>query len=230
MQELYQSVTDRIVAALEQGTPPWIRPPWSTIPDALPMNAQTRRPYCGVNFTLLSLEAASHGYPVNRWLTYRQALELGGYVRKSEQGTPVVFWQLRKVGAVAEVFSQEEDAPNLPEKVYPLLRGYTVFNVAQTEGLPAEYVQVSAPTWEPESRAEDLLLMSGATIRHGGSRAYYLPGGDEIHLPPPAAFVTASGYYNVALHEVTHWTAHPSRCHRDLSGRFGDEADLLPNV
>ncbi len=223
MHDLYQTVTDRMVDALERGAPPWVRP-WSTIPDALPTNAQTHRTYRGVNFTLLSLEAANHGYPVNRWVTYRQALELGGHVRKGEQGTPVVFWQLRKVGAVAEVFPQDDDPPELPARVYPLLKAYTVFNVAQIEGLGSQYVEGTMPTWEPKARAEEVMLMSEARFRQGGARAFYHPATDEIHLPPPAAFANAAGYYNVALHELTHWTGHPSRCNRSLAGRFGDEA------
>ena len=103
--DLYAKVTGRIVAALERGVAPWVRP-WSTVPDALPMNAQTRRPYRGVNFTLLSLEATAHGYPLNRWVTYRQALELGGQVRRGERGTTVVFWKLRKVGATVDAASE----------------------------------------------------------------------------------------------------------------------------
>ena len=220
--DLYAETTARIVAALEHGAPPWVRP-WSTIPDALPMNAQTRRPYRGINFALLSLEAERQGYGVNRWLTFRQALELGGFVRKGEQGSPVVFWQLRRIGMVAEAHPDRElEPPALPEKVYPLLRAYTVFNVAQMNGLAAQYTEASNPTWEPEARAEELLLMSGARFRLGGARAFYQPGTDEIHLPPPAAFASASGYYAVALHELTHWCGHPDRCDRDLTGRFGD--------
>jgi len=104
--DLYANVTARIVAALEQGVAPWVRP-WSTVPDALPMNAQTRRPYRGVNFTLLSLEAQAHGYPLNRWVTYRQALELGGQVRRGERGTTVVLWKLRKINAAADAYPDQ---------------------------------------------------------------------------------------------------------------------------
>ena len=121
MSDLYQAVTDRIVAALEQDAPPWVRP-WSQVTDAIPVNAPTRRPYRGVNFTLLSLESAAGDYPVSRRLTYRQALELGAQVRRGERGSPVVFWQLRRVAATAEVFPQDDDPPaELPDKVYPLL-------------------------------------------------------------------------------------------------------------
>jgi antirestriction protein ArdC len=218
--DLYASVTARIVAALERGAPPWVRP-WSQITDALPVNAQTRRPYRGVNFALLSLEAEAYGYPVNRWLTYRQASELGAQVRRGERGSTVVFWQLRRIAATAETFPQEGEPP-LADRVYPLLRAYTVFNVAQIEGLRADYVEARQPTWEPEARGEELLLMSGAHFRQGGTRAYYQPATDEIHLPPLAAFPTASGYYATALHELVHWSGHPSRCQRDLTGRFGE--------
>ena len=221
-QDLYAETTARIVAALERGAAPWVRP-WSQIADAIPVNAQTRRPYRGINFTLLSLEAQARGFAVNRWLTYRHAQELGGQVCKGEQGTPIVFWQLRKIGVVAEAFLEREDDPlALPEKVYPLLRAYTVFNVAQIDGLDAQYTDAALPCWEPEARAEELLLMSGARFRQGGTRAFYQPASDEIHLPPRAAFSNAGGFYNVALHELTHWSGAPGRCSRDLTGRFGD--------
>jgi antirestriction protein ArdC len=221
-QDLYVATTARIVAALERGVAPWVRP-WSQITDAIPVNAHTRRPYRGVNFTLLSLEAQARDFSVNRWLTYRHAQELGGQVRQGEQGTPIVFWQLRRISAVAETYPErDDDVSALPEKVYPLLRAYTVFNVAQIDGLGAQYTEVTAPRWEPEAKAEELLLMSGARFRQGGARAFYQPATDEIHLPPRAAFAEGTGYYNVALHELTHWTGAQGRCSRELTGRFGD--------
>lgn len=152
-QDLYAETTARIVAALERGAAPWVRP-WSQV-DAIPVNAHTRRPYRGVNFTLLSWEAEVQGYGVNRWLTFGHARELGGNVRKGERGTPVVFWQLRKIGVVADAFPEQDDPPATPSKVYPLLRDYTVFNVAQIDGLSAQYTEAKAPTWEPEARAEN---------------------------------------------------------------------------
>jgi antirestriction protein ArdC len=220
--DLYASITSRIIAAMERGTPPWVRP-WSQIDDVLPINAHSRRPYRGVNFALLSLEAEAYGYSVNRWLTYRQASELGAQVRRGERGSTVVFWQLRRVAATAESFPDESAQPP-PDNVYPLLRAYTVFNVAQIEGLPVDYATPRVPTWEPEARGEELILMSGARFRQGGTRAYYQPGTDEIHLPALAAFPTAAGYYATALHELVHWSGAPARCHRDLNGRFGDAA------
>jgi antirestriction protein ArdC len=187
------------------------------------MNAGTHRPYRGINALLLGMEATSQGYPLNRWLTYRQATELGGQVRRGERGTTVVLWRLRKVSAVAECYPMP-DEPDLPLHVIPLLRAFTVFNLAQVEGVPESLRSTERQQWVPEARAEELLLMSGATIRHGGSRAYYRPGDDEIHLPPPRVFTEAGNYYATALHELTHWTSHASRCNRQLGQRFGDDA------
>ena len=133
--DLYANVTARIVAALEQGVAPWARP-WSSGVDTLPMNAGTKRPYRGINVVLLALEAAASGYALNRWLTYRQALELGGQVRRGERGTTVVFWKLRKVDATADAHPDQSE-PDLHERVSPLLRAFTVFNVAQADGGPA---------------------------------------------------------------------------------------------
>ena len=133
--DLYAETTARIIAALEQGAAPWVKP-WSTGIDTLPMNASSRRLYRGINALLLGIEASTHGYPLNRWLTYRQASELGGQVRKGEHGTTVVLWRLRKVAATSDVYPEPE-IQDLHERVIPLLRAFTVFNVAQVEGVPA---------------------------------------------------------------------------------------------
>jgi len=228
VRDLYAETTARIVAALEQGTAPWIKP-WSTGIDTLPMNGATRRLYRGVNVLLLELEAATHGYPLHRWLSYRQALELGGQVRKGERGTTVVFWKLRKVDATAGGH-HDDNEPELHERVIPLLRAYTVFNVAQVDGLPGGITATERPAWEPEARAAGLLADSGARIQHGGCKAYYQPGTDVIQLPAQAAFATAADYIATALHELVHWTSHPSRCNRQLGKRFGDDAYAMEEL
>ena len=185
------------------------------------MNAGTKRSYRGINVVLLALEAQRHGYPRNAWLTYRQASELGGQVRRGEQGVSVVFWRLRHFAAIADAYPAE-DEHDLPDRIIPLLRSFSVFNVAQIDGLPPELMVVPVVTWEPEARAEELLLMSGAIIRHGGAQAFYQPRTDEIHLPPRQWFPAGVRYYATALHELCHWTSHPSRCKRELGKRFGD--------
>jgi antirestriction protein ArdC len=220
MSDLYTDTTARIVTALAQGVAPWIRP-WSTGMDAMPTNACTRRPYRGINVVLLAMEAQAHGYPLNRWLTYRQAAGLGGQVRKGEHGTHVVFWKLRTVEAKAET---SDDSPS--QRVFPLLRCFTVFNTAQIDGLPSGMAEPppSTPAWPGEEAAERLINAAGADIRHGGFRAFYAPAADYIQIPPRPSFAAASGYYATTLHELVHWTGHASRLDRQLSGRFGDEA------
>jgi len=222
MIDLYAETTARIVSALEQGVTPWVRP-WSTGIDGLPVNAHTKRPYRGINVLLLALEAQTHSYPLNRWLTFRQAAALGARVRKGEHGTNIVFWKLRTIEVKADT-SAYDDSP--VDRVIPLLRCFTVFNTAQIDGLPPAMVETmpSSPAWFGDETAELLIDAAGADIRHGGSRAYYLPSGDHIQIPPRTAFAMASSYYATTLHELVHWTGHPARLDRRLSGRFGDEA------
>lgn len=221
--DIYAEVTAKIVTALEAGCPPWVRP-WSAVGNTLPANATTHRPYRGINVLLLAMEAATHGYPDGRWLTFRQATALGGHVRKGEHGTTVVFWKLREIGETME--SMESMADTASRRVVPLLRSFTVFNVAQVDGLPPALTPElpPAPAWQCQEAAEAIIDHSGADVRHGGGRAYYRPGADYVQLPPRTAFAKASSYYATALHELVHWTGHPARLKRQLSGRFGDDA------
>src|SRR5512137_799974 len=221
--DIYTRVTNDIIAALERGTPPWVRP-WSAAADPQPINASTRRPYRGLNVLTLQLHATAQGYARNVWLTLRQANDLGARVRRGEHGVPVVFWKLRKVDARAET-QPWPDEQEVHEKVVPLLRTYTVFNVAQLNDLPAHLLPAPAPVeWEPEAAAEDVLIRSQVEIRYGGDRAYYRPDGDFIQLPERGAFRDSASFYATALHEVLHATGHPRRLNRDFSGRWGDQA------
>jgi antirestriction protein ArdC len=217
---LYATVTQAIVEELERGVPPWIKP-WSAgQPAALPRNAVSQRPYHGVNVLLLWLRAASGGYRSATWLTFRQAGDLGGRVRKGEKATHIVY--------AARFQKSREDAESgeTIEESIPFLRWYTVFNTAQVEGLPGHLYQEPAPRPLPDALAhvEAFLGRIPATVRHGGHRAFYAPGEDVIGLPGPEAFESAAHYYATSLHEHGHWTAHPSRLARDLSGRFGSAA------
>ncbi len=222
MNDLYDAVTRRIVAALEAGAPPWIQP-WGSHPaDPYPINLSTGRAYRGVNVLLLNLQAAACGYARNRWMTYRQALAIGAHVRKGATGTPVVLFKLKEVGAPGE----KPDAEDAPRRVYPLLRTFVVFNAEQIEGLPAELLpeRIEAAEWNPLESAERLLDASGADIQYGGSKAFYVPAEDRIQLPPRSAFAGESAFYGTALHELTHWTGHPERCNRPLLPRQSIEA------
>lgn len=221
--DLYQAVTDRIVAALEAGVAPWIRP-WSGGGfEGVPLNAGSSRPYRGVNRVLLTMEAHGKGYRSNRWLTYRQTSELGGRVRRGEHGVQIVFYRLKELPQAAEPERLEDDPR---PKVIPLLRAYTVFNLAQVDGLPDRLTPPvpSQPAWEPQEAAERLLKGSGARIEHGGPMAFYSPLDDRIQLPDPGAFKDQGSYYATAIHELVHWTGHPDRLDRQLGRRFGEAA------
>ena len=220
--DLYASVTDQIIAALEAGTPPWVCPWARGQSSALPVNLASRRPYRGINVLLLNMQQMAHGYPLNRWLTFQQARSLSGCVRKGEHGTQIVFFKmLERDGPVP---SAANDTPG--RKVIPLIRSFTVFNAAQIDGLPRVMLEIPAPPegWTSIGAADEVLVRSGAVIRHGGDRAFYRPADDLIQLPYQAQFPQASSYYATALHELTHWTGAPARCNRELRSRQHIEA------
>jgi antirestriction protein ArdC len=219
MNDLYQTVTNCIIAALEQGTPPWICP-W-TDHTALPSNLSTGKPYRGINVLMLSIEGMSRSYGDSRWVTLKQANELGARVRKGEHGTPIVFFKMKELTnehGSAVVDGDEQ------KRVVPLLRSYTVFNTSQLEFLPERFELRPTPAWQPIGEAEQLLYETGAVFRHGGNRAFYSPTEDSITLPPQAWFPDADDYYAVALHELTHWSGHPRRLNRVLGRRHGIDA------
>ena len=172
--DLYQSVTNQIITALEAGTPPWICP-WRCVDaDAAPANITTGKPYRGVNVLLLNMQLMGRGFARNRWLTFNQALALGGLVRRGEHGTPIVFFKMHEVAADAQRAAPDTDA----RRVIPMLRSFTVFNVDQVDHLPAAMLatEPSAQAWDADAAAGSLLAASGARIQHGGSRAFYRPG------------------------------------------------------
>jgi antirestriction protein ArdC len=214
--DLYADVSARILAELESGAAPWVKP-WSATPGQnVPQNAVSNRPYSGCNVILLWL-ARIRGWSTPRFLTFKQAIEAGGNVRKGESGTKVYFVkQLR----VTEGEGAEQDT-----RLIPMLREYTVFNVDQCEGLP-DSIRAGKPmrVRNPETRdalADEFLRSTGADIREGHGEAYYLPSHDFISMPAFEAFKGADHFYATAFHELTHWTGHKSRLDRDLKTRFG---------
>ena len=229
-QDLYKQVTDRIISQLEQGTIPW-RKPWSekaSKGSIMPRNALTGRAYSGVNVLLLWAAQEDGGYPSSAWLTYKQAQSQGGTVRRSEKGTKIVFVS----------FIEKEDQASGKAKRIPFLRDFTVFNIAQCDGLPlGEELQSRVAPTNPDERselAENLMAATGATIRHGESRAYYRPAqpssaqgavnGDYIMLPAFETFHSSSAYYETAFHELVHWSGAEGRLDRTFGRNFGDEA------
>ena len=225
LKDIYQSVTDQIVTALEAGTPPWLCPWIGGTGDMAPANLSSGRPYRGINVLLLNMRAMTCGYSANRWLTFQQSRGLGACVRKGEHGTPVVFFKMHEVVDRSAIATSHVSQTN-DRKVIPLLRTFTVFNAAQIDGLPEALLPApqATPEWCACDVAELILNASQAQIRHGGARAFYAPSLDVIQLPERSAFANATAYYGTALHELTHWTGHPQRCNRVLSSRMHIEA------
>ncbi|WP_315833504.1 ArdC family protein [Bradyrhizobium prioriisuperbiae] len=221
---LYQEITDRIVGDLRQGIVPWVRP-WGALEGAalgLPRNAVTGRTYAGINILILWGRLFDAAYLSQCWLTFRQAKALGGTVTKGECGVGVFYAdryvpkEPRRGGGKGEGDAQERQP-------VPFLRRYTVFNVAQCEGLPATcgVPAPSLPDREIVPEAEALARATLADIRHGGDAAFYAPDADAICLPHQPAFFDQINYYRTLFHELGHWTGHPRRLNRDQSGAFG---------
>jgi antirestriction protein ArdC len=220
--DVYERVTGRIIADLEQGVRPWLKP-WNGNNAAnritLPLR-QCGAPYRGINVLLLWGEVMKKGYTSPKWMTFRQAAELGANVRNGEHGSRVVYANsISRTGTDGNGEESERD-------IY-FMKGYTVFNVEQIEGLAADYYVRPKPLAEKMTlieEAERFFAATGATVRHGGNMAYYAPGPDVIQLPIPEAFRDAESHAATKAHELTHWTKHESRLNRDFSGkRFGDE-------
>ncbi len=216
--DLYQIVTDQIIGAIEQGIKRDGKPQWRGQGGAagMPYNHKTCKQYSGVNVLMLWISANTQSFGSSAWLTYKQASELDGNVRKGEKGTRIVYFEPLKREAIDRATGEKS------EKTIPMLRQYVVFNLDQIEGITPAAAQAGG--FHGIEAAEAVLVRSGAAIIEGGAKAFYSPNHDEIHLPDRVRFEAAERFYSVALHELTHWTGHQSRLARDFSGRFGDEA------
>lgn len=218
--DTYQDVTDRIIKAIEAGTPPWVRP-WKCLGQSasVPINGRSRKPYRGVNVWLLTLEAMGYGYTDGRWFTFKQALDAGGHVRKGERGTWIIFWKQTE-RTLRNVETGEDE-----KRKGMLLRSYCVFNAQQCDGIePIVAPQAPSAPGDDVRRVAGIFEQHGVNVKHGGDQAAFSPMLDFIMLPKVEQFEAEHHYCSTALHELTHWTGHHSRLNRDLSGRFGGEA------
>lgn len=220
--DLYATVTAQIIADLETGVRPWTRP-WDAAHSAGPVSRPLRHslePYSGINVVLLWSRAMLAGYEAPIWMTFRQALSLGAHVRKGERGATVVY-------ADRIVRTEAGDDGRDVDRAIPFLKAYTVFNIAQIEGLPDRYrgpVTETLDEGQRIDRAERFFAATGADVRHGGDQAWYSPGLDQVRMPPFGRFHDAQGYYATLAHECTHWTGHAARLDRDQTGRMGTAA------
>lgn len=228
--DVYQTITDRIVAELEQGVRPWLKP-WSA-GNADGRIVLPRRhngiAYRGVNILNLWMASLDKGYAAPVWMTFKQAIDLGSCVRKGEKGTLTVY-----ADSVTRAEMDEATGEEATREIH-YMKGYTVFNVEQIDGLPEHYYGKPAPRLAPFpriERAEAFFAATGARISNGGDRAYYAIGPDHIRMPPFEAFKDAESYYATLAHEGTHWTRHPSRLDRSFGQkRFGDHGYAMEEL
>ena len=218
---LHQRITNQIIAAIEAGAGEYAMP-WNPKLCAgpsigLPHNPVGNYAYHGINILSLWASQQNNVYATSEWATFKQWQVAGAQVRRGEKGSLTVFFK------ATDTETQSSDSDDYQPRRHFVAKAAYVFNVAQVDG----YELPAPPTLNPVERhaaADELIIASAASIQHDSRNACYIPSRDEIHLPPEGAFKDAEGYYNVALHELVHWTGHARRCDRDLRNRFGSEA------
>ena len=213
--DIHQAITDQILAAMETARTTGRRL-WDSQP-SLPLNLTTGKPYSGINVLMLWSAALQNGYASPYWLTYRQADDKGGQVRKGEHGTHCVFYK------PWEAQETNHETGEVETKTGAVLKSFTVFNLDQIDNIESP-AREERPAFQAIEDAERILQASPARIIEGGPKAFYQPTTDTIHLPAREDFISPEAFYSVALHEATHSTGHASRLARDFSGRFGDSA------
>jgi antirestriction protein ArdC len=217
-QDVYSRITDKILNDLVQGVRPWLKP-WKADHAAGRITRPLRCngvPYKGINVIMLWSASVAKGYSAPLWLTFKQAIELGGHVKKGETGELVVY--ANRITRTETDGNGEET-----EREIPFLKGYTVFNAEQVDGLPAEFYALAEPPAltlpERIEAADRFFAATGADIRVGGGRAYYAPAQDYVQMPPFETFRDGESHAATLAHEVTHWTKHPGRLARDFGRR-----------
>ena len=218
---LYNEITSQFVSALKNGAPPWIKP-WSEYSPrpTRPKNAITDRKYTGINVTILWTAATTHGFKRDRWLTFNQTRKAGGRVCRGQKGTVVILYRNIEVRRKDESGSLvlDSNGETIKDKI-KFIKGFTLFNVDQCDGLTKEIVEGPSlppekPAWKSHNEIESLLVSKGVRIRHDCNQAAYYPNEDVIRMPVKKAFKTDSCYYSTLLHELVHWTGHHSRLNR----------------
>ena len=210
---VYEIITEQIIEKLEKGEIPWNRP-W--VGSEYPKNLVSKKEYRGINPFLLM----SGRYTSPYWVSYKQAQDMGGNVKKGEKSTMVVFWKQIKV--------KDRKDNEAIEKIIPMLRYYRVFNVEQCEGIEGKVPALNVnPDFQPIAACEKTVndMQNKPTIEHRESRAYYRPSTDTVNMPQRESFVNEEFYYSVMFHELGHSTGHKDRLDRKdcNEGQFGSE-------
>lgn len=227
--DIHQHITDQIVAAIECGAAEF-RLPWHRASGNImrPVNIASKKAYRGVNILTLWAEADAKGYESGTWGTYSQWAEVGTRVRKGEKAAYIVFY--KEITAASDESGDDESETRLFARATP------VFAAEQVDGYSVPAAEIPTVTITPIEHAEAFVMRTGASIAHGGSRAFYRSSTDSIQLPPREAFIgtatssPAESYYSTLFHELTHWTGHEARCNRQLGKRFGDGAYAMEEL
>lgn len=213
MKDYQQEVTDQIVGLMEKGVRPWARPWAESGPHR---NASTNKPYSGLNPVILQATSLVRGFEDPRWLTFKQAKDMGHQVKKGAKSVCCHYYD--KVLLKPKDGAEDDDA-----RMVPILKTFNLFNAGEIDGLPS----LRPGAWEPlrDDKAEGLIMsLAPVEVRHGGDRAYYSPSGDYVQMPPREMFRTVADYLGPLGHEFVHATGHPSRCARQFGKEFGDDA------
>jgi antirestriction protein ArdC len=222
---LYEDITSRIIADLETGRLPWVQP-WDAGRAAigLPYNALSDRRYSGINILTLWHAVLTRGFRGHGFLTFRQALSLGGTVRRGESGISVVYTR-RAASEATQPGGGDGGSAGARKGGFAFLKQFTLFSVDQCDGLPDKYHVAPPPIPEglilPQAAA--LIAATGADLRIGGASAYYSPRHDFVAVPRPDDFYEPVDWHRTAFHELGHWTGHKSRLDRDQTGSFGSK-------
>lgn len=222
MSKAYEVITDRILSIIDKGVCPW-RMPWSQVAGGAQLNGISGREYRGCNQFLTSVIAFSSGYTSPMWLSYKQAQESGGQVRKGEKGCPIVY--------AGEFVPEDQEGSDKPRKCF-FLRYSTVFNACQIDGLAPEfYAPDNALPLAAHERLAHCEAMIADYVARGpqfdsrmSNQAFYMQSTDTVTMPLIGQFHSPEAYYAVAFHELGHSTGHPSRLNRVKGKTFGDDA------
>jgi antirestriction protein ArdC len=209
-------VTAEISSMLQRGVMPW-RAPWDNakalaLTPGLPLRS-TGAPYRGANVMLLWAAQIARGYSKRTWLTFRQALELGGHVRKGEKACPVIYYGQAKPKPDDAGKNADDDRCDAA-RAYRFLKLFYVFNVDQIDELPEGFGAEVAPVAAEPGAIEQWTARAGVRVRIGGSMACYAPVTDLVHMPAHEAFLSEEHWAATLLHESVHFTGHKSRLDR----------------
>ncbi|CAA0090285.1 DNA primase TraC [Halioglobus japonicus] len=234
-QSIHQKITDQIIEAMKNAKD--FQLPWNAPGLGLPTNSFTRNTYNGINILSLWVSAMDKQFSSNSWATYKQWQQMGAQVRKGQKGNPIVIY--KALSPNEDTGSATETGPDYHTRPRVLIRSATVFNADQVTGLEIPQPQLELGENKPLDRlglVDTFVSNTQAVIKVGGSSAYYSPKQDLIAIPNPECFIgtdtssRAESWYSALLHELTHWTGNDKRCHRNMSGRFGDESYAIEEL